>query len=130
MISNNDGVRKIKIGNYNLKELASIYCVGTKKMRSMLEKIRHKIGYPLGRTYMVRQVEMIFNLYTPPYSVYMNDLNEDEFEKRMEQRLESPVPHTEKPPRAKLKQVNNAKVKATSKSKKVPVTKANRKPKK
>ena len=66
---------KIEVKPYNIKELATIYGVGYKTMKSWLKPFENEIGQKRGRALTVKQVEVIFNGLGVPYSVDLQDLS-------------------------------------------------------
>jgi hypothetical protein len=50
----------LKLRPYSMKELAALYGVSTKTLRSWLESHEHAIGLKISRYFTVHQVKIIF----------------------------------------------------------------------
>lgn len=59
----------VVVRQYNLTELANIYCVTTYIMRKQIKEISKKIGKRTGYYYQTEQVEKIFNLIMLPSNI-------------------------------------------------------------
>ncbi|PKP22702.1 MAG: hypothetical protein CVU05_02685 [Bacteroidetes bacterium HGW-Bacteroidetes-21] len=50
-----------KLKSYNKKELADLYKVSVKTLSSWLKPIKPEIGEYIGRSFSIKQIQIIFN---------------------------------------------------------------------
>ena len=60
---------QIKVKPYNQKELAAIYEVSARTVKTWMKPFEHEIGPKMGKTYTPKQVEIIFDKLGVPYDI-------------------------------------------------------------
>lgn len=63
----------VHIKPYSLTELANLYQVNFRTMRSWIKPFEHKLGKKIGRYYSVLQVKIIFEHLSVPTRIRLDD---------------------------------------------------------